>query len=81
MFRKRIVEYEKERGVNLSEIVKDNVTGQIITARKEISKKNNSIKCSIKTAENKPRYFTQKDIDTFHLRQKIKKTPMDERNI
>jgi Transposase domain (DUF772). len=62
-------------------IVKDTVTGQIIPARKTISKKDNSVKWVIKTAENKPRYFTQKDIDTFHLRQKIKNTPRDELNI
>ena len=69
---------EKETG---DIIVKDTVTGLIIPARKTISKKDNSVKWVIKTAENKPRYFTQKDIDTFHLRQKIKNTPRDELNI
>ena len=62
-------------------IVKDTVTGQIIPARKVISKKGNSVKWAIKTAENKPRYFTQKDIETYHLHQKIKNTPRDELNI
>ena len=62
-------------------IVIDTVTGQIIPARKTISKKDNSVKWAITTAENKPRYFTQKDIDTYKLRQKIKNTPRDELNI
>jgi Transposase domain (DUF772). len=69
---------EKETG-NI--IVKDTVTGQIIPAGKVITRKDNSIKWAITTAENKPRYFTQKDIDTFRLRQKIKNTPRDELNI
>jgi Transposase DDE domain./Transposase domain (DUF772). len=62
-------------------LVTDTVTGQIIPARKSISKKDNSVKWVIKTAENKPRYFTNKDIENFRLRQIIKNTPRDKLNI
>jgi hypothetical protein len=61
--------------------VTDTETGQIICARKVISKKDNSNKWTIKTADNKSRYFTQKEIDSYYLRQKIKNTPRDELNI
>jgi hypothetical protein len=62
-------------------LVKDTLTQQIIPARKVISKKDNSIKWAIKTADNKIRYFNHKEIDNFYLRQKIKNTPRDELNI
>ena len=62
-------------------IVKDTVTGQVIPARKVISKKDNSVKWAIKTTDNKLRYFTQKNIETSYLRQKVKNIPRDELNI
>jgi hypothetical protein len=62
-------------------LVKDSETQQIIPARKVISKKDNSVKWFIKTADNKPRYFNQREIDNYYLREKIKNTPRDELNI
>lgn len=62
-------------------IITDSVTGENIPAKKIISKKDNSVKWVIKTAENKSRYFTEKDIANYHLRQKIKNTPRGELNI
>jgi hypothetical protein len=63
-------------------IVKDKKTDKIIPARKVASRKDKNItKWVIKTQENKPRYFTQKDIECSLLRRKISQTPRDKLNI
>ena len=63
-------------------IVKDRKTEQIIPAKKITSRKDESVtKWVIKTSDNKSRYFTEKDVKSSILRQKISQTPRDELNI
>jgi hypothetical protein len=63
-------------------VVVDTQTGEILPARKAKSIKSNLRvkRWSIKTAEGKIRYFSQKDIEACRLRKQIAAMPIEKRN-